>query len=37
VLARCPDSEGVCVAPVSDARLAQVRREIPALQHRRLR
>ena len=37
VLARCPDGEGVCVAPVSDARLAQVRREIPALQHRRLR
>ena len=37
VLARCPDGEGGCVAPVSDARLAQVRREIPALQHRRLR
>ena len=36
VLARCPDGEGVCVAPVSRARLAKVRRELPALDHRRL-
>ena len=37
VLARCPDGEGVCVAPVSRARLTQVRRELPSLEHRRLR
>jgi predicted amidohydrolase len=37
VLARCHDAEGVCVAPVSRARIAQVRRELPSLQHRRLR
>jgi predicted amidohydrolase len=36
VLARCPDGEGVCVAPFSRARLDQVRRELPALGHRRL-
>jgi deaminated glutathione amidase len=36
VLARCPDGEGVCVAPVKRERLEQVRREIPALGHRRL-
>ena len=36
VLARCADGEGFCVAPVRRDRLAQVRREIPALQHRRL-
>jgi len=37
VLARCPDGEGVCVAPVSRARITQVRRELPSLEHRRLR
>jgi len=37
VLARCPDGEGVCVAPVSRERLEQVRRELPALRHRRVR
>ncbi|HZY02389.1 MAG TPA: carbon-nitrogen hydrolase family protein, partial [Anaeromyxobacteraceae bacterium] len=36
VLARCPDGEGVCVAPFRRERLAQVRRELPALSHRRL-
>ena len=36
VLARCGDGEGVCVAPFSRDRLEQVRREIPALQHRKL-
>jgi len=36
VLARCADGEGVCVAPVSRGRLEQVRRELPALSHRRL-
>jgi deaminated glutathione amidase len=36
VLARCPDGEGVCVAPVRRERLEQVRRELPALQHRKL-
>ncbi len=36
VLARCPDTEGVCVAPVRRDRLAQVRRELPSLQHRKL-
>ena len=36
VLARCPDRETVCVAPVSGERLAQVRRELPALEHRKL-
>jgi len=36
VLARCPDGEGVCVAPFSRARLEQVRTELPALKHRRL-
>jgi predicted amidohydrolase len=36
VLARCPDGEGVCVAPVSGRRLEQVRRELPALGHRKL-
>jgi predicted amidohydrolase len=37
VLARCPDTEGVCVAPVRRDRLAQVRRELPSLEHRKLR
>jgi predicted amidohydrolase len=37
VLARCGDGEGVCVAPFRPERIAQVRRELPALQHRRLR
>ncbi len=37
VLARCPDGEGVCVAPVSRARLEQVRRELPSLSHRKIR
>ncbi len=36
VLARCPDRETVCVAPVSGDRLAQVRRELPSLEHRKL-
>jgi predicted amidohydrolase len=37
VLARCADREGVCVAPFRRDRLEQVRREIPALAHRKLR
>ncbi|HET7752646.1 MAG TPA: carbon-nitrogen hydrolase family protein [Anaeromyxobacteraceae bacterium] len=37
VLARCSDGEGVCVAPFSRERIAHVRRELPALSHRRLR
>jgi predicted amidohydrolase len=37
VLARCPDGEGVCVAPFSRDRIEHVRRELPALKHRRLR
>ncbi|HEY7723907.1 MAG TPA: carbon-nitrogen hydrolase family protein [Anaeromyxobacteraceae bacterium] len=36
VLARCPDGEGVCLAPVRRERLLQVRRELPALEHRKL-
>jgi predicted amidohydrolase len=36
VLARCGDGEGVCVAPFRRERLAQVRRDVPALAHRRL-
>jgi predicted amidohydrolase len=36
VLARCPDGEGVCVAPVRRERLEQVRRELPSLGHRKL-
>ena len=36
VLARCADGEGLAVAEVSRARLEHVRREIPALGHRRL-
>ncbi len=36
VLARCPDGEGVCVAPFRRDRLERVRRELPALKHRRL-
>jgi predicted amidohydrolase len=36
VLARCADGEGVCVAPFRRDRLEAVRREIPALKHRRL-
>jgi predicted amidohydrolase len=36
VLARCPDGEGVCVAPFRRERLEQVRRELPALKHRKL-
>jgi predicted amidohydrolase len=36
VLARCPDGEGVCVAPFNRERLEQVRRELPALKHRKL-
>ena len=36
VLARCADGEGVCVAPFRRERLEQVRRELPALGHRRL-
>jgi predicted amidohydrolase len=36
VLARCPDGEGVCVAPFRRERLEQVRRELPSLKHRKL-
>ncbi|HUL61406.1 MAG TPA: carbon-nitrogen hydrolase family protein [Anaeromyxobacteraceae bacterium] len=36
VLARCPDGEGVCVAPFSRTRLERVRQELPALKHRKL-
>ena len=36
VLARCPDGEGVCVAPFRRERLEQVRRDVPALKHRKL-
>ena len=36
VLARCPDGEGVCVAPFRRGRLERVRRELPALSHRKL-
>jgi predicted amidohydrolase len=36
VLARCADGEGVCVAPFSRERLEKLRRELPALGHRRL-
>jgi predicted amidohydrolase len=36
VLARCPEGEGVCVAPFSSERIARVRRELPALSHRKL-
>jgi len=36
VLARCGDGEGLAVAPVRRDRLEQCRRELPALQHRRL-
>ncbi len=38
VLAQLPgEGEGVCLAELSPGRLAQVRRELPALAHRRLR
>ncbi len=36
VLARCPDGEGVCVAPFHRDRLTQVRAQLPSLSHRRL-
>ncbi len=36
VLARCPDGEGVCVAPFKRDRLERVRLELPALKHRKL-
>jgi predicted amidohydrolase len=36
VLARCPDGEGVCVAPFSRARLERVRQELPALKPRKI-
>jgi predicted amidohydrolase len=36
VLARCPDGEGVCVAPFRRERIEQTRAELPALKHRRL-
>ena len=36
VLARCPDGEGVCVAPFSRPRMEKARQELPALKHRRL-
>jgi predicted amidohydrolase len=36
VLARAPDGDGVTLAELDGARLARVRRELPALSHRRL-
>ena len=36
VVAELPDGEGVVVGDVDGARIAQVRRELPALSHRRL-
>ncbi|WP_242338507.1 MULTISPECIES: carbon-nitrogen hydrolase family protein [Anaeromyxobacter] len=36
VLARCPDGEGVCVAPFRRDRLEKARQELPALKHRKL-
>ncbi|HVI95295.1 MAG TPA: carbon-nitrogen hydrolase family protein, partial [Anaeromyxobacter sp.] len=36
VLARCPDGEGVCVAPFRRERLEKTRAELPALKHRKL-
>ncbi len=36
VLARCPDGEGVCVAPFKRDRLERVRQEVPALKHRKM-
>jgi predicted amidohydrolase len=36
VLARCPEGEGVCVAPFDRSRMERARRELPALRHRRL-
>jgi deaminated glutathione amidase len=36
VLARCPDGEGVCVAPFKRDRLERVRQELPSLKHRKL-
>jgi len=36
VLARCPDGEGVCVAPFRRTRLERCRLELPALKHRKL-
>ena len=36
VLARCADGEGVCVAPMRAERIEAVRREVPALKHRKL-
>ncbi len=36
VLARCPDGEGVCVAPFRRERIERTRAELPALKHRKL-
>src|SRR5512133_546172 len=36
VLARCPDGEGVCVAPFRRERLERTRAELPALGHRKM-
>jgi predicted amidohydrolase len=36
VLARCPEGEGVCVAPFRRDRLERARMELPALKHRKL-
>ena len=36
VLSRCPDGEGVAIAPFRRARLERSRLELPALSHRRL-
>lgn len=36
VIAECSDGEGVAVAEIDPARVAQVRSQVPSLQHRRL-
>jgi len=36
VLACVPEGEGLAVARIDPARIAQVREQLPALQHRRL-
>jgi nitrilase len=35
VLARVPDGEGIAMAEIDVARVAQVRKVLPALKHRR--
>jgi predicted amidohydrolase len=34
VIAECGDGEGLAIAEIDPARVAQVRRELPSLQHR---